>query len=157
MFEQFTDRARRVLAMANQAAGRLNHEFIAPEHLLLGLLRDGMGIGANVLMDLGVDLGQLIQKVEKEHKIGAETVPIGKLPQTPGLRKVIEYALEEAHNLHHNYVGTEHLLLGLLREEDGVAAQALSSSGIRLEAARQKTIEILGTRPKDRLGLLGPE
>lgn len=158
MFEQFTDRARRVLAMANQAAQRLNHDFIAPEHLLLGLIRDGMGIGANVLMDLGVDLSQLLQQVEKQLKSGSEVVAMGKLPQTPRLRKVVEYAIEEAHNFKHKYVGTEHLLLGLLRENDGVAANALASSGIRLETARQKTLDILGTGPAERLGsMFGPQ
>jgi ATP-dependent Clp protease ATP-binding subunit ClpC len=144
--------------MSNQAAQRLNHEFIDPEHLLLGLLRDGMGIGANVLMELGVELDQLIQKVEKQLKSGPEAVAIGKLPQTPRLRKVVEYAVEEAGNLKHNYVGTEHLLLGLLRENDGVAAKALASSGVRLETARQKTLDILATGPAERLGsMFGPQ
>ncbi len=123
MFERFTDRARKVMALANQEAQRFNHEYIGTEHILLGLVKEGSGVGANVLKNLDVDLRKVRMEVEKLVKAGPDMVTMGKLPQTPRAKKVIEYAIEEARNLNHNYVGTEHLLLGLLREHDGVAAQ----------------------------------
>jgi len=122
MFERFTDRARKVMALANQEAQRFNHEYIGTEHILLGLVKEGSGVGANVLKNLDVDLRKVRLEVEKLVKSGPDMVTMGKLPQTPRAKKVIEYAIEEARNLNHNYVGTEHLLLGLLREHDGVAA-----------------------------------
>ena len=125
MFERFTDRARKVMALANQEAQRFNHEYIGTEHILLGLVKEGSGVGANVLKNLDVDLRKVRLEVEKLVKSGPDMVTMGKLPQTPRAKKVIEYAIEEARNLNHNYVGTEHLLLGLLREHDGVAAQVL--------------------------------
>src|SRR6266852_2364180 len=117
MFERFTDRARKVMALANQEAQRFNHEYIGTEHILLGLVKEGSGVGANVLKNLDVDLRKVRLEVEKLVKSGPEMMQMGKLPQTPRAKKVIEYAIEEARNLQHNYVGTEHLLLGLLREE----------------------------------------
>ena len=115
MFERFTDRARKVMALANQEAQRFNHEYIGTEHILLGLVKEGSGVGANVLKNLDVDLRKVRLEVEKLVKSGPDMVTMGKLPQTPRAKKVIEYAIEEARNLNHNYVGTEHLLLGLLR------------------------------------------
>jgi ATP-dependent Clp protease ATP-binding subunit ClpC len=129
MFERFTDRARKVMALANQEAQRFNHEYIGTEHILLGLVKEGSGVGANVLKNLDVDLRKVRLEVEKLVKSGPDMVTMGKLPQTPRAKKVIEYAIEEARNLNHNYVGTEHLLLGLLREHDGVAAQVLMNLG----------------------------
>jgi len=144
MFERFTDRARKVMALANQEAQRFNHEYIGTEHILLGLVKEGSGVGANVLKHLDVDLRKVRLEVEKLVKAGPEMVTMGKLPQTPRAKKVIEYAIEEARNLNHNYVGTEHLLLGLLREHDGVAAQVLMNLGLKLEEVREEVLNLLG-------------
>ncbi|MCB9845935.1 MAG: ATP-dependent Clp protease ATP-binding subunit [Phycisphaeraceae bacterium] len=144
MFERFTDRARKVMALANQEAQRFNHEYIGTEHILLGLVKEGSGVGANVLRNLDVDLRKVRLEVEKLVKAGPEMVTMGKLPQTPRAKKVIEYAIEEARNLNHNYVGTEHLLLGLLREQDGVAAQVLMNLGLKLEEVREEVLNLLG-------------
>ena len=144
MFERFTDRARKVMALANQEAQRFNHEYIGTEHILLGLVKEGSGVGANVLKNLDVDLRKVRLEVEKLVRAGPEMVTMGKLPQTPRAKKVIEYAIEEARNLNHNYVGTEHLLLGLLREHDGVAAQVLMNLGLKLEEVREEVLNLLG-------------
>ena len=144
MFERFTERARKVMAMANQEAQRFNHEYIGTEHILLGLIKEGSGVGANVLRNLGVDLPKVRMEIEKLVKAGPDMVTMGKLPQTPKAKKVIEYSIEEARNLSHNYVGTEHLLLGLLREHDGVAAQVLMNLGIKLEEVRAEVLNLLG-------------
>jgi ATP-dependent Clp protease ATP-binding subunit ClpC len=144
MFERFTDRARKVMALANQEAQRFNHEYIGTEHILLGLVKEGSGVGANVLKNLDVDLRKVRLEVEKLVKSGPDMVTMGKLPQTPRAKKVIEYAIEEARNLNHNYVGTEHLLLGLLREQDGVAAQVLMNLGLKLEEVREEVLNLLG-------------
>ena len=144
MFERFTDRARKVMALANQEAQRFNHEYIGTEHILLGLVKEGSGVGANVLKNLEVDLRKVRLEVEKLVKSGPNMVTMGKLPQTPRAKKVIEYAIEEARNLNHNYVGTEHLLLGLLREKDGVAAQVLMNLGLKLEDVREEVLNLLG-------------
>ena len=144
MYERFTDRARRVMALANQEAQRFNHEYIGTEHILLGLVKEGSGVGANVLKNLEVDLRKVRLEVEKLVKSGPEMVTMGRLPQTPRAKKVIEYAIEEARNLNHNYVGTEHLLLGLLREQDGVAAQVLMNLGLKLEDVREEVLNLLG-------------
>jgi len=144
MFERFTDRARKVMALANQEAQRFNHEYIGTEHILLGLVKEGSGVGANVLKNLDVDLRKVRLEVEKLVKRGPDMVTMGRLPQTPRAKKVIEYAIEEARSLNHNYVGTEHLLLGLLREQDGVAAQVLMNLGLRLEDVREEVLNLLG-------------
>ncbi len=144
MFERLTDRARKVMALANQEAQRFNHEYIGTEHILLGLVKEGSGVGANVLKNLDIDLRKVRLEVEKLVKSGPEMVTMGKLPQTPRAKKVIEYAIEEARNLNHNYVGTEHLLLGLLREHDGVAAQVLMNLGLKLEEVRDEVLNLLG-------------
>ncbi|MFM7260405.1 MAG: ATP-dependent Clp protease ATP-binding subunit, partial [bacterium] len=144
MFERLTDRARKVMALANQEAQRLNHEYIGTEHILLGLVKEGSGVGANVLKNLDIDLRKVRIEVEKLVKTGPELVTMGKLPQTPRAKKVIEYAIEEARNLNHNYLGTEHLLLGLLREHDGVAAQVLMNLGLKLEEVREEVLNLLG-------------
>ena len=130
MYERFTDRARKVMQLANQEAQRFNHEYVGTEHVLLGMVKEGSGVAANVLKNLDVDLRKIRVEVEKLVQTGPDMVTMGKLPQTPRAKKVIEYAIEEARNLNHNYVGTEHLLLGLLREQEGVAAHRLHSAGI---------------------------
>jgi ATP-dependent Clp protease ATP-binding subunit ClpC len=132
------------MALANQEAQRFNHEYIGTEHILLGLVKEGSGVGANVLKNLDVDLRRVRLEVEKLVKSGPDMVTMGKLPQTPRAKKVIEYAIEEARNLNHNYVGTEHLLLGLLREHDGVAAQVLINLGLKLEEVREEVLNLLG-------------
>ena len=144
MFERLTDRARKVMALANQEAQRFNHEYIGTEHILLGLVKEGSGVGANVLKNLDVDLRKVRLEVEKLVKAGPEVVMMGKLPQTPRAKKVIECAIEEARSLNHNYVGTEHLLLGLLREHDGVAAQVLMNLGLKLDEVREEVLNLLG-------------
>ncbi len=144
MFERFTDRARKVMALANQEAQRFNHEYIGTEHILLGLVKEGSGVAANVLKNLDVDIKKLRLEVEKLVKSGPDMVTMGKLPQTPRAKKVIEFAIEEARSLNHNYVGTEHILLGLLRETEGVAAQVLMNLGLKLENVRQEVLNLLG-------------
>src|ERR1700723_2496271 len=144
MYERFTDRARKVMQLANQEAQRFNHEYVGTEHVLLGLVKEGSGVAANVLRNLDVDLRKIRNEVEKIVQAGPEMVTMGKLPQTPRAKKVIEYAIEEARNLNHNYVGTEHLLLGLLREHDGVAAQVLINLGLKLEEVREEVLNLLG-------------
>jgi len=144
MFERFTERARKVMALANQEAQRFNHEYIGTEHVPLGLVKEGSGVGANVLKNLGVDLHKVRMEVEKLVKPGPDMVTMGKLPQTPRAKKVIEYSIEEARNLSHNYVGTEHILLGLLREHEGVAAQVLMNLGLKLDEVRQEVLNLLG-------------
>jgi len=144
MYERFTDRARKVMQLANQEAQRFNHEYIGTEHILLGLVKEGSGVAANVLKNLDVDLRKIRLEVEKLVQSGPEMVTMGKLPQTPRTKKVIEYSMEEARNLNHNYVGTEHVLLGLLREQDGVAAQVLMNLGLKLEEVREEVLNLLG-------------
>ncbi len=149
MFERFTDRARKVMALANQEAQRFNHEYIGTEHILLGLVKEGSGVGATVLKNLDVDIKKLRLEVEKQVKSGPDMVTMGKLPQTPRAKKVIEYAIEEARALNHNYVGTEHILLGLLRETEGIAAQVLMALGLKLEDVRQEVLNLLGAGVDD--------
>jgi len=144
MYERFTDRARKVMQLANQEAQRFNHEYIGTEHVLLGLIKEGSGVAANVLKNLDVDLRKIRLEVEKLVQSGPDMVTMGKLPQTPRAKKVIEYSMEEARNLNHNYVGTEHILLGLLREQEGVAAQVLMNLGLKLEDVREEVLNLLG-------------
>jgi ATP-dependent Clp protease ATP-binding subunit ClpC len=144
MFERFTDRARKVMALANQEAQRFNHDVIGTEHILLGLVKEGSGVGATVLKNFDVDIKKLRLEVEKHVKSGPDMVTMGKLPQSPRAKKVIEYAIEEARALNHNYVGTEHILLGLLRESEGIAAQVLIGLGLKLEDVRQEILNLLG-------------
>lgn len=140
MFERFTCQARNVLALANREAKRFNHEYIATEHILLGLVEEGSGVETNILRNLGIDPCKVRLEVEKLVKSGPETVMMGRLPQTSQVKKVIESAIEEARDLGYNYVGTEHLLLGLLREKNGIAAQVLMNFGVDMEAVREKII-----------------
>jgi len=155
MFERFTDRARKVMALANQEAQRFGHEYIGTEHILLGLVKEGSGVGANVLKNLDIDIKKLRLEVEKLVKSGPDMVTMGKLPQTPRAKKVIEYAIEEARALNHNYIGTEHILLGLLRETEGIAAQVLMNLGLKLEDVRQEVLNLLGAGVDNNLSGLG--
>jgi ATP-dependent Clp protease ATP-binding subunit ClpC len=132
------------MQLANQEAQRFNHEYIGTEHILLGLVKEGSGVAANVLKNLDIDLRKIRLEVEKIVQAGPDMVTMGRLPQTPRAKKVIEYSIEEARNLGHNYVGTEHLLLGLLREQEGVAAQVLMNLGLKLEDVREEVLNLLG-------------
>ncbi|HOP76985.1 MAG: ATP-dependent Clp protease ATP-binding subunit [Thermogutta sp.] len=132
------------MQLANQEAQRFNHEYVGTEHILLGLIKEGSGVAANVLRNLDVDLKKIRLEVEKLVQTGPDMVTMGRLPLTPRARKVIEYATEEARNLNHNYIGTEHLLLGLLREQEGVAAQVLMNLGLKLEEVREEVLNLLG-------------
>jgi ribose 5-phosphate isomerase len=148
MFERFTDRSRKAMALANQEAQRFNHAFIGTEHILLGLVKEGSGVGATVLKNLGIDLRSVRLEVEKIVKLGPDMVATAKLPQTPRAKKVVEYAILEARSFNHSYIGTEHMLLGLLREHDGVAAQILINLGLTLQEVRSQVLIVLGTHVK---------
>jgi len=141
----FTDRVRKVLAMAREEAIRLQHDYVGTEHILLGLIREGEGVAAAVLTNLNVDLDQIHERVEESVRKGKATIALGELPYTSRAKKVLEFAMAEARDFNHSYVGTEHLLLGLLREEKGIAAQVLNSLGVTLEEARAETLKVLGS------------
>src|SRR5450432_2292504 len=142
----FTERVRKVLAMAREEAARLHHEYVGTEHILLGLIRGGEGVAAAVLQNLSVDLDEIQQKIEETVKKGKAAQTTGPdLPYTSRAKKVLELAMMEARELNHSYVGTEHLLLGLLREEKGIAAQVLTDAGVTLEQSRAETLRLLGS------------
>ncbi|TFG51138.1 MAG: NDP-hexose 4-ketoreductase, partial [Gemmatimonadales bacterium] len=142
----FTDRVRKVLQMAREEAARLHHEYVGTEHILLGLIREGEGVAAAVLQNLNVDLEDIQQKIEETVKKGKAAAATGPdLPYTSRAKKVLELAMTEARELNHSYVGTEHLLLGLLREEKGIAAQVLTDAGVNLEQSRAETLRLLGS------------
>lgn len=143
MFGRFTERAQQVLVLAQEEAKRLSHNFIGTEHLLLGLVREGSGIAARALQNMGVDLNKVRQEVERIIPKGDKPVIQG-ISYTPRAKRVVELAIEEGQNLGHNYVGTEHILLGLLREGEGIAAQVLTNLGIDLKRARKEVIQLLG-------------
>ncbi|MDR0788360.1 MAG: ATP-dependent Clp protease ATP-binding subunit [Gemmatimonadota bacterium] len=143
----FTDRVRKVLAMAREEAIRLHHDYVGTEHILLGLIREGEGVAAAVLTNLSVDLEQLQERIEESVRPGKATIALGELPYTSRAKKVLEFAMAEARELNHSYVGTEHLLLGLLREEKGIAADVLNQMGVTLEEARRQTLKLLGSEP----------
>ena len=146
MFERFTDRARRVLVLAQEEARLLNHSFIGTEHILLGLIHEGEGVAAKALESLGVSLEAVREKVEETIGL-AGTAPTGSPPFTPRAKKVLELSLREALQLGHSYIGTEHMLLGLVREGEGVAAQVLQSLGADLPRVRQQVIQLLSGLP----------
>jgi len=148
MYERFTDRARKVMQLANQEAQRFNHEYIGTEHILLGLIKEGSGVAAEVLKNFGLDLRKIRQEVEKIAQYGPEMVTMGRLPQTPRAKQAIQYAIECAKDLNHDYVGTEHLLLGLSREEEGVAAQILLNLGLKLKDVDFEVLNRLAFPPK---------
>jgi len=141
-FNKFTERARKVLHLAQEEAQRLKHNYIGTEHLLLGLIREGDGVAAKVLSNLGVDLDKARISVESVLGRGNRVV-IGEIGFTPRAKKVIELAVDEARRLHHHYLGTEHLLLGLVREGQGIGAGVPESLGVSLEKVRTQTMQIL--------------
>ncbi len=139
----FTPRAQQALALAHKEADAFNHHFIGTEHLLLGIIRLGQGVAVNVLQKMGLDLERVRLEVKKQLGEGPDQQPIGKIPYTPRVKKVLAIATKEAKELHHKYVGTEHILLGLLREGDGVAARVLQSFGIEIDKTRQEILKEL--------------
>jgi len=145
MFNRFTERARKVIILAKEEAKRFNHDYIGTEHILLGLIREGEGVAAAVLEKMGVSLENIRLEIEKLVQPGPTTQIIGDLPFTPRAKKALELAAEEARSLGHNYIGTEHLLLGLIREEEGVASQVLLNLGLDLNTVRNKVMEVLGS------------
>jgi len=136
------------MGLARQEAQRFNHDYIGTEHILLGLIQEGSGVASDVLTNLDVDLKKIRQEVEKLVSHGTTMVTMGQLPFTPRAKKVLELAYEEASNLGHNYIGTEHLLLGLIREQEGIAAQVLQNIKVRLEDVREEVLELLGADPQ---------
>jgi ATP-dependent Clp protease ATP-binding subunit ClpC len=146
-FNKFTERARKVLHLAQEEAQRLHHNYIGTEHLLLGLVREGEGVAAKVLTSFGVDLEQVRKAVEDIIGRG-DRIVLGEIGFTPRAKKVIELAVDEARRLNHHYIGTEHLLLGLLREGEGIGAGVLESFGLNLPEVRAKTIEVLNEQSK---------
>jgi len=145
MFERFTDSARKVMALSNQEVQRFNHEYIGTEHILLGLIKEGSGTGAAVLKNLGVDIEKMLLEMEQLFKLKGrpDKVTMDKQLPTPLAKKVIEYAIEEARSLNHEYIGTEHILLGLLRESEGIAAQVLVNLGVSIERVRMEILKLL--------------
>lgn len=141
---KFTERAQKVILIAQEEAKRLNHDYVGTEHILLGLIALGEGVAAQVLSNLGVDLHKIQSEVEKIVGAGDNVMLLGEIPFSPRAKKVLELAVEEANNLGHYYVGTEHLLLGLLREEEGVASRVLENLGLRLDIVREEIINLLG-------------
>ncbi|MCD6407192.1 ATP-dependent Clp protease ATP-binding subunit [Candidatus Aerophobetes bacterium] len=146
MFNRFTERARRVILLAREEAKRLDHDYLGTEHLLLGLIREGEGVAALALQNMGIDLEQVRQEVEKAVGRGGGSLFLSQIPFTPRAKKVLELAVTEARNLGHNYIGTEHLLLGLIREGEGVAAQILTNLGADLERVREEVVALLGEK-----------
>ena len=166
MFERFTDRARRVVVLAQEEARMLEHNYIGTEHILLGLLHEGEGVAAQALEKLGVPLDDARARVEKIIGRG-ESAPVSHIPFTPRAKKVLELSLRESQSLGHNYIGTEHLLLGLVREGEGVAAKVLEIMGVELNGVRQAVVGLLSgfepraeaaiTRPEPEIGPLCPQ
>jgi len=143
MFERFTDRARKVMSLAKQEAHHHNHKNVCTEHILLGLLKEGEGIGPHVLCDLGVDMKQLRKEVKARMHGEPADGEADMLPMTERAKKVSEYAVEEARSLSHSFVGTEHILLGLLHAEDGVTVQVLHGFGVQPDAVRADILKLL--------------
>jgi len=147
MHDKFTERVRKVMFLAREEAARLQHDYIGTEHLLLGILREGEGIGATVLNNLNLDLDAIRQAVENMVSSSGGTLTIGEIPFTPRAKRVLELSVDEARQLGHNYVGTEHLLLGLIREGEGIAARVLIELGVDRKKVREETLKLLGGTP----------
>lgn len=145
MFERFTDRARKVMALANQEAQRMNHEYVGTEHVLLGIIKEGSGVGATVLKNYNLNLEDLRKEVEKIVPVGPDMVTMGKLPQTPRVKQVIENAINYARELEHNYVGTEHLLHGLVSVKDEIGTKILRKHKLNKNKITDGIENLLGT------------
>src|SRR5215831_14044100 len=152
MFEQFTERARRVIILAREEAGRSGHNHVGTEHLLFGILQDGEGVVTVVLQRFGLQLKTVQAEVKRALAKLPKTPAYSELPFTPRAKRVLELSIEESRQLRHNYIGTEHLLLGLMKEGQSIAAKILESLGARLDEVRQETLALLGDqyypRPK---------
>ena len=150
MFQKFTPRAKKVINIASEEAKRLHHDYIGTEHLLLGIVNETSGVAAAVLESLNIDLNMVKLEIENMVPPGSDTITIGEIPFTTQAKKALEYAHEEAGKLGHNYIGTEHMLLGLIRESEGIAARVLASLGVDLQKAQEMAINLLGGRfPKE--------
>src|SRR3989338_4814849 len=143
-YNRFSERAQRAILIAQEEAKRLNHDYVGTEHILLGLVALNEGVAAQVLANLGVDLKKVRGEIEKIVGSGDNIMQLGEIPFTPRAKKVLELAVEEAQKMGHTYVGTEHILLGLIREEEGVAARVLENLGVRLEVVREEVLNLLG-------------
>ena len=148
MFDRFTDRARKVMGLTRQEAQRFNHQYIGTEHILLGLIQEGSGVAANVLRNLDVDPEKIRAEVGKIVQDGTTMVTMGQLPFTPYAKRCLELSADAADDLHHNYIGTEHLLLGLLGEHGGLSAGVLQDLGLTAQRVREEVVELLGS-PQD--------
>jgi len=143
-YDRFTDRTRKVLQLASVEATKLKHDYIGTEHILLGLVHEGSGVAAYVIKQLGIDLTNVREELLGLMKPGAKAHQGKSIPQTPRAKQAIEFAVEEANTFQHNYVGSEHLLLGLLRVDDGLAAVVLTNLGLNLARAHEEVIKVLG-------------
>lgn len=155
MYERFTDRARRVLELANRESQRFNHEYIGTEHVLLGLVKEGSGVAIDVLHNFNVDHRDVRMRVEQVLISGPDMVTFGKLPQTARAKNVIEHAMEECRNFGHDCVGTEHILLGLVNDTEGVAGGVLRDLGLTVQGVREAVLKVLGDR-YERFGDMKP-
>jgi ATP-dependent Clp protease ATP-binding subunit ClpC len=144
MFHKFTERAQRVIMEAKEEAKRLKHDYVGPEHLLLGIIKEGNGVAVGVLKSIGINLTKLRKEIEGTLPSGTGNIPADELSLTPNAKKVLELAIDEASILSHNYVGTEHLLLGIIKEGESIAAKILKSFGMSLEKTRELVVELLG-------------
>ena len=144
MSNRFTERAQRVILISQEEAKRLEHDYVGTEHILLGVICLGEGVAAQVLANLGVDLRRVRDEVEKMVGKGGARLPLGEVPFTPRAKKILEYSVEESQHMGHSYVGTEHLLLGLIREEEGIACKVLELLGLKLDIVREEVLNLLG-------------
>src|SRR5258708_19644221 len=154
-FDKFTERARTVLSLAQEEAQRFNHGYIGTEELLVGLVREGDGVAGAVLRNLGVDLTSVRAEVERTVGLGDHSVQ-GDIGLTPRAKKVFELAVDEARRLNHHYIGTEHILLGLVREREGIAGRVLESLGVQLAQVRTATVQVLSQRTPSQAGTAAP-
>ncbi|MEA3306296.1 MAG: Clp protease N-terminal domain-containing protein, partial [Elusimicrobiota bacterium] len=152
MGTRFTERAQRVILIAQEEAKRLNHDYVGTEHILLGLVALGEGVSAQVLTNLNVDIRKVRSEIEKIVGTGDNMMLLGEIPFTPRAKKVLEYAVEEAQHMGHTYIGTEHILMGLIREEEGVAARVLDNLGLKLETVREEVMNLLSENEAEQTG-----
>lgn len=151
MYDRFTDRARKIMLLANSEAIRLNHEYVGTEHILLGLVKERSGVGAYVIRSLQIDLDKVVRETERFIQPGPVEVSPQRLPLTPRARRVLDYACEEACSLEHDFVGSEHMLLGLLAEQEGFGAQLLMHLGLNPQTVRTEVKRVLGTPPRPKV------
>ncbi len=144
MYERFTDRARKAIESTWQEARRFNHEYVGTEHLLLGLIKEGGGVAIKVLRNLDVDPRTIRLDVEKLMRSGRDPVTSNKITQTPQAKKVVEHAMADARNMRHSYIGTEHILLGLLGEKYGIAFHVLANRGLNIDRVREEVLNTIG-------------